>query len=84
MISGLRSNFTTIVDRSMSQVKSKVGDSVLLECPIAGLGRPKVTWSRAMGLEQTHHTVKFGMLHCLSVCLFVCFSVSICIFPRVS
>ena len=36
IISGLSSNFMTIVDRSMAQVKVKVGNSVLLKFPMYG------------------------------------------------
>ncbi|KAL8592957.1 hypothetical protein ACOMHN_050784 [Nucella lapillus] len=61
---------TSIVDNSTATLQATVGDPVTLECPLAGLGAPSVSWSRGYGdLPQGYSLGRFGSLHLPSVAL---------------
>lgn len=50
-----------IVDQSFPTLHVSSGDSVLLECPTAGEGKPNVTWTKYGGdLPSKRTEVEFG------------------------
>ncbi|XP_076458027.1 brother of CDO-like [Babylonia areolata] len=59
---------TEIVDRSTPTLEVREGRSVVLECPVTGVGVPSVTWTRGYGtLPHGHSLGPFGNLHISSV-----------------
>ncbi|XP_070202486.1 interference hedgehog-like isoform X2 [Littorina saxatilis] len=65
---GVGGERTEIVDQSTEELKVTRGDSVLLECPVAGVGQISVEWKRAYAsLPQGHTEDKFGNLRITQV-----------------
>lgn len=63
---------TVIVDQSFPTLHVSSGDSVLLECPTAGEGKPNVTWTKYGGdLPSKRTEVEFGAFTFLAYLFFV-------------
>ncbi|KAL8609809.1 hypothetical protein ACOMHN_052863 [Nucella lapillus] len=59
---------TVIVDRSTPSLQVREGGSVVLECPVSGVGNPAVSWTRGYGTMPHGHSLgPFGNLHISSV-----------------
>ncbi|XP_076438690.1 interference hedgehog-like isoform X2 [Babylonia areolata] len=55
---------TSLVDSSTARLQVTVGQAVTLECPVAGVGVPVLTWTRGYGdLPDTASVGHFGSLH---------------------
>lgn len=63
---------TVIVDQSFPTLHVSSGDSVLLECPTAGEGKPNVTWTKYGGdLPSKRTEVEFGTFTFLAYLFFL-------------